>query len=79
MKTHKSKKVRFENKSFSVLTPKTETFESASHSFVNMLLITMVFKVAISAFLIATNKRLCSEKGINNAFLLEQCERLLFS
>ena len=56
-----------------------ETFVNASHSFVNKLLITMVFKVTIDAFLTAINKRLCFEKGINNTILLEQCERPSFS
>ena len=74
MKTHK-----FENDPFSVGTPKTETFENASHSFVNRLLITMAFKVAIGAFLAAIDKRLCFEKGINETILLEQCKHLSFS
>ena len=56
-----------------------ETFENASHSFVNMLLITMIFKVTIGALLIAINKTLCFEKGVNNTVLLEQCERVSFS
>ena len=47
-------------------TLKKETFEDASHSFVNKLLIAMAFKVAIGALLTAINKRLCFEKGINN-------------
>ena len=51
----------------------------SAHSFVNRLLITVAFKVAIGALLTAINKRLCFEKGINNTVLLEQCERLSFS
>ena len=45
--------------------PKTETSENDSHSFVNRLLITMPFEVAIGAFLATTYKRLCFEKGTN--------------
>ena len=56
-----------------------ETFENASHSFVNRMLITMALKVAIGALLAAINKRLCFEKGIDNTVLLEQCEHLSFS
>ena len=59
--------------------PKTETFENTSHSFVNKLLITMAFKLAIGAFLTGINKRLRFEKGINNTIFLGQCERLSFS
>ena len=55
------------------------SFENASHSFVNMLLITMVFEVAIGASFTDINKRFCFEKGINNTVLLDQCERLSFS
>ena len=55
-----------------------ETIENAAHSFVNRLLITMAFKVAVGALLTAFNKRLCFEKGNNNTVLLEQCERLSF-
>ena len=56
-------------------------FENVAHSFVNRLLITMAFKVAIGALLTAINKGLCFEKGINvlKTVLLEQCERLSFS
>ena len=58
------------------LNAKTDTFENASHSFVNKLLTTMAFKVTIGTLLAANNKRLCLEKGINSTFfLLEQCER----
>ena len=53
-------------------------FENASHTFLNLLLMTMAFKVAIGAFLTAINKRLCFEKGLNNIVLLEQCEHLFF-
>ena len=56
-----------------------ETFENATHSFVDRLLITMPLKVATGALLTAINKRLCFEKRINNTVLLEQCERLAFS
>ena len=59
--------------------PKTETFENVAHSFLNRLLITMAFKVAIGALLTTINKRLCFEKGVNNTVLLEQCELLSFS
>ena len=54
-------------------------FENSSHSFVNRLLMTIAFKVATGAFLTDMNKRLCLEKGFNNAALVEQCERLSFS
>ena len=69
----------FKNDPFSVLTPKTETFENAQHSFVDRLLITMAFKVAIGAFMAAVNERHCFEMGIDNTVLLEQCERLSYS
>ena len=45
-----------------------ETFENAAHPFVNRLLISMAFKVAIGALLTAINKMLCFEKGINSTF-----------
>ena len=58
---------------------KTEIFENTSYSFVKRQLITILFKVAIGPVLTVTNKRLCFEKGIDNTFLLEQCERLSYS
>ena len=71
--------VRFESNPFAVRTQKTEAYENASYSLVNKLLITMTFRVAIGALLTAVNKRLCFEKGISNAVLLEPCERAAFS
>ena len=55
--------MRFENDPFSVGTPKTETLENASNSFVERLLTTMASKLAIGAFLTATNRGDRFEKG----------------
>ena len=61
--------MRFENDPLSVWTPKTETFENASNSFVERLLITMAFKLAIGACWHLLTQGIALKQGLTTPFV----------